>query len=341
MSRIEERRKRLSRRAVVAGGALAAAQLIFGLRARAEGRTTPYRRSQGGEFPLYDEATASVIPAAGHQSRIALKNSIVKLVHYGVISRDKYRDLEKYNGKVPSELSNVLKRASNDKIRLTRGNANHYVNLLWAVGLANHLDANKESPLVGPDLPGFASTGGWNLGKAPEGSVYFNRFPIIDLKPAEEAMAVRVAESTYRPCCNNSTFFQDCNHGSALFAALQLGASQGLTEEQLYREALACNSYWFPDYYIRTALFFKVVRNVDWSDVDVRTVMGPDFSAGGPWQQNVLAALQAFPDLIPPPTENANCGTQGSVGNAARKWANLMPGGRGMCASACRRGDSS
>ncbi len=36
------------------------------------------------------------------------------------------------------------------------------------------------------------------------------------------------------------------NHGSALRGLLQLGASQGLSEEELYREALAFNSFWFP-----------------------------------------------------------------------------------------------
>jgi len=309
MSKTEKRGQKLSRRLVVVGAGFAAARLIFGVSASAEPRSRLDQQSEKKEFPLYDEATASVIPAAGYQSRIALKNCIVKLVRHGVISRDKYSDIQKYNGPMPSELSSVLKKPSNGSIRLTRKNANHYVNLLWAAGLSNHLDANKESPIAGPDLPGFASTGGWNLGKAPEGSVYFNKFPIVALSPQAEALAVRIAKATYRPCCNNSTFFQDCNHGSALFAVLQLGASQGLSEEQLYKEALAFNSFWFPDYYIRTALYFKVVRKTDWRDVDARLVMGPDFSAAGPWQQNVLVALQAFPDLIPPPAEGANCGT--------------------------------
>ena len=309
MSRSEERRTKLSRRAVVTGAGLAAAQMIFGVSAYAGSRATLYRRSQGKEFPLYDEAMASVIPSAGYQSRIALNDCVVKLVRHGVISRDKYRALQKSNGPLPGELSAVLKKPSNSPIRLTRKNANHYVNLLWAAGLSNQLEANKESPIAGPDLPNFASTGGWNLGKAPEGSIYFNKFPIVALNTQSEALAVRVAKATYRPCCNNSTFYQDCNHGSALFAVLQLGAVQGLTEDQLYREALAFNSFWFPDYYIRTALYFKVIRKMDWPDVDARMVMGPHFSAAGPWQQNVLAALQAFPDLIPPPAEGANCGT--------------------------------
>ncbi|MBI2719007.1 MAG: hypothetical protein HY245_15250 [Rhizobiales bacterium] len=307
MSITERRSGFLSRRAVMAGAAMAATGMIGRVEAEAGARL--YRQPRDKAYPLYDEATANVIPPAGYQSRIALGGSIVKLVRNGVISPDKFRQLEKFNGKMPEELATVLEKPSGGPIRLTQENAFHYVNLLWPVGLSNRLDANKESPIAGPDLPGFASTGGWNLGMAPEGSVYFNKFPIIQLKPEAETLGVRVAKSTYRPCCNNSTFFQDCNHGSALFAVLQLGAAQGLNEEQLYKEALAFNSFWFPDYYIRTALYFKVVRKTEWRDVDARTITGPGFSAGGPWQQNVLAPLVAYPDLIPQPAGGANCGT--------------------------------
>ena len=306
MSGIEKQRDFFKRRAVLAGAALAAAQMIFGVQAGAEPEA---RQPRDKKYPLFDEAVASVIPPSGYQSRVALKDSIVNLVRNEVISREKFLASQKFNGKMPQELSRVLDEPSSKPIRLTRENAVHYVNLLWPVGLSNRMTANMKSPVAGPDLPNFASTAGWTLGKQPEGSVYFNKFPIIEMNPETEALAVRVAKATYRPCCNNSTFFQDCNHGSALFAILQLGASQGLTEEQLYKEALAFNSFWFPDYYIRTALYFKVVRETGWRDADAKTLMGADFSAGGPWQQNVMTALNAIPDLIPQPPGGANCGT--------------------------------
>ena len=298
----------LSRRSILLGAGTSALTM-FGVQSRAGAEARLYRQPRDKAYPLYDEATANVIPPTGYRSRIALRGSIVRVVRNGVISRDKFRQLEQSNGKMPEELSTALEKPYDDPIRLTLENAFHYVNLLWPVGLSNYLDANKESPLAGPDLPNFASTGGSTLGLAPEGSVYFNKFPIVELKPEAEVLAVRVAKSTYRPCCNNSTFFQDCNHGSALFAVLQLGASQGLTEDQLYKEALAFNSFWFPDYYIRTALYFKIVCKTEWRDADARTIMAADFSAGGPWQQNVKTALDAIPDLIPQPPGGAKCGT--------------------------------
>ena len=41
-------------------------------------------------------------------------------------------------------------------------------------------------------------------------------------------MVISIAKNAYRSCCDNSTFFQDCNHGWALLGLLQLGAGQGL-----------------------------------------------------------------------------------------------------------------
>jgi len=90
---------------------------------------------------------------------------------------------------------------------------------------------------------------------------------------------------------------------------LQLGASQGLQEDELYREALAFNSFWFPEYYILTALYFKVILKTEWRDVDPKTVMGSEFSALTSWRQNVQGRLQAIPNLIPEPKGGANCGT--------------------------------
>lgn len=260
-------------------------------------------------YPLYDEAVSRVLPEAGFQSRIALKDSILNLVEHGVIDRGKLFALSVQQGPPPPELEHVLSEPSDGPILLTALNAISYVNLLWPVGLSTHMAVNAESPLNGDSLYNLASTGGWTLGHEENGGTYFNKFPIVRLTKAEEARVARIAKATYRPCCNNSTFFQDCNHGSALLGVLQLGASQGLNEDQLYREALAFNSFWFPDYYIRTALFFRVKKKTEWSDVDPRVVLGFDYSAGGPWQQNVAAEVDRIPGLIPPaPGGGAGCG---------------------------------
>ncbi len=262
-------------------------------------------------FPLYDEAVSRVVPDAGHRSRVALRDSILRLVDHGVIDRGKFFALYGTTGPRPREFAHVLSEPSPDEIVLTTYNASDYVNLLWPIGLATHMAANADSPLNGDSLYNLASTGGWTLGREENGGAYFDKLPIVGLTRDQEAHVVTIAKSTYRPCCNNSTFFQDCNHGSALLGVLQLGASQGLNEDELYREALAFNSFWFPDHYVRTALFFKVFGKTEWPDVDPRVVLGFDYSAGGPWKQNVAARLDTVPGLIPPkPGGSAGCGVQ-------------------------------
>ena len=259
-------------------------------------------------YPQFDEAAANVIPESGLQTRIALRDSVARLVDHGVIDREKYFALSHRTGPFPLELSQALTELSDRPIKLTRQNAVDYVNLLWPIGLANHMIANFQSPIAGAGLVDYASTAGWTLGEEIEGGVYFNKFPIVPLTPAQEKLVVRVARATYRPCCNNSTFFQDCNHGSAMLGVLQLGVSQGLQEKELFEEALAFNSFWFPDIYVKTALYFNVVRKTKWRDVDPALIMGEEFSALGPWRDNVDVGLAKFPDLIAPPDGGANCG---------------------------------
>lgn len=263
--------------------------------------------SQAGSV-LYDEVVAKVLPEQGFQSKIYLGESVVRLVERGVIDKDKLVSLYKDRGELPRELNEVLEKSSFAPIRLTRNNANIYVNLLWPLGLSNFMSTNKQSPVVGKSLFNFASTGGWNLGKEENGGAYFNKFRIVPLTPNQETLVTNIAKNTYRPCCNNSTFFQDCNHGSALLGLLQLGASQGLPEDELYKEALAFNSFWFPHNYIQTALYFKVVKNTDWENVDPKEIMGKDFSAISNWAKNVQTEIAKIPNLLPQGRGGAGCG---------------------------------
>ncbi|MBI2086906.1 MAG: hypothetical protein HYT69_01925 [Candidatus Zambryskibacteria bacterium] len=255
---------------------------------------------------LIDEVTARVLPEQGFQSKIVLGSSVVKLVRNGVIERNKLLAIYQDRGGFPTELKDVLDEPSPRPILLTRENANYYVNLLWPLGLANYMSSNKQSPILGKSLFNFASTGGWNLGKEENGGAYFNKFKIVELTPEQEALVTKIAQNAYRPCCNNSTFYQDCNHGSALLGLLQLGAAQGLTEDDLYREAVVFNSFWFPHNYIQTALYFKAAKNTDWDKVDPKLVMGKDYSSAGGWYANIDAEIKKL-GLTPQQKDGAGC----------------------------------
>jgi len=256
---------------------------------------------------LVDEVTTRVLPEQGIRSKIVLGDSVLKLVQYGAIDLEKFESIYKDRGGMPELLRKLLTQPANEPILLTRETANYYINLLWPLGLANFMETNKNSPVNGASLFNFASTGGWNLGREENGGAYFNKFRIVSLTPKEEALATRMAENTFRPCCGNSTFFQDCNHGSALLGLLELGASQGLTEDELYREAVAWNSFWFPHNYVQTALYFKAVKGIDWENVDPKEVMSKDYSTISGWYTNVQKELAAR-NLIPEVKGGASCG---------------------------------
>jgi hypothetical protein len=299
----------VSRRALLGGLALAA---LWPWRDRAwadpEGSPRVIEFSPKNRRLLYDEVASKVIPATGYPSRIAFRDSVVRLVRHGVIDRGKFFALQRNGQTMTGDLAHVLSDPSERPIRLTRENAAAYVNVLWPIGLANRLAGNFSSPLSGSSVSDYASTAGWTLGEADEGGGYFNKFPIVDITPAQEALAIRVAKSTFRPCCDNATFFQDCNHGSALYGLLQLGASQGLQAPDLFREALAFNAFWFEQSYVRTALFFAVARGVAWRDVDPKEVMSEGYSSSSGWRRTVEPWIARNADLIPQSEDGTRCG---------------------------------
>ena len=289
--------------AVVAGSSIAG----WGLLKLASQRRAVDTATPEGRRSLFDQAVAAVVPREGFQSRIALKDTVSRLIGERVLDPRKFISLYDRPGGTPPAVRYLLKWPSPNPILLTAETATAYVNLLWPLGLANRMSTNEKSQINTVTLPNFASTAGWWLGEEPNGAAYFNKLPVVALTSKQEALATRVAETTFRPCCNNSTFYQDCNHGSALLGLLELGASQGLSEDELYREALGFNSFWFQDTYVKTAMYFRIFEDTEWRDADPKLVMGYDYSAIGPWRKNVEARIKTIPDLIPEPAAGAKC----------------------------------
>jgi hypothetical protein len=118
---------------------------------------------------LYDAVASKVVLQTGYQSRIALRDSVIRCVQHGVVNLGKFFALQRDGERMPDDLSHVLSDPSDRPIRLTRDNAGVYVNLLWAVGLANHMVGNFPSPLMGDSLRSFASTAGWTREEALDG----------------------------------------------------------------------------------------------------------------------------------------------------------------------------
>ncbi len=233
---------------------------------------------------LVNQIISQVLPHQGFQTRLVFGDAIKKMIDCGVIDLEKMKKL--YNGKIPEYIQKAIE-GNNEQIVINQETANYLLNLLWPLGLSNKTEFNKNIPFSEKELPYLASTGGWWLGKEDNGAVYFNKCEIIKLTPEEENLVYKVAQNTFRPCCNNSTFAQDCNHGSALLGALEIAASQGYSEDELYKLALQLNSFWFPQNYIETAIYFKVFEGKDWKDVDPKLVMSSNYSSISGWIQNV------------------------------------------------------
>ncbi|GIW65495.1 MAG: hypothetical protein KatS3mg094_014 [Candidatus Parcubacteria bacterium] len=251
---------------------------------------------------LIQQIIAQVLPQEGFKTRIVFGDAVKKMIDCGVIDLEKMTKL--YNGKVPEYIQKLIE-GSNEPIVINQETANYLLNLFWPLGLSNKTEFNKNIPFSEKDLPHLASTGGWWLGKKENGAEYFNKCEIIKLTPQQEEIVYRVAQNTFRPCCDNSTFAQDCNHGSALLGALELAASQGYSEDELYKLALQLNSFWFPQNYIKIALYKKLVEGKDWQNVDPKEIMSAKFSSISGYIQNVEKKLANVPNI---PSTGAGCG---------------------------------
>ncbi len=229
-----------------------------------------------------------VLPPQGFQTRIRWGNSnvIPRLVELGVIDAGRF---EQAVGNLTPEQRRILTDPNYDGTLSIDANTSWFmVTILWPLGLSNKNPVLDKSPMAGGQwsIFNFASTGGWTLGNETGGN-YYNRFELVKLTPEQQAVLDEVAPRVYRPCCNNPTSFPDCNHGAAMLGILTLGASQGLSKQELFAVARQFNAFWFPSQYMETALLFKFAKGLDWDQVPPDQVMGYDYSSASGWLQNV------------------------------------------------------
>src|SRR3989338_1454430 len=128
----------------------------------------------------------------------------------------------------------------------------------------------------------FASTGGWTLAKG-DAMEHYNMHALIALTAEQQKLVDKVSRGIFRPCCGNSTHFPDCNHGMAMLGLLELMASQGVSEEDMWKTALTVNSYWFPDTYLTIASYMKN-KGVEWKNVNPQEILGVNYSGAAGFQ---------------------------------------------------------
>ena len=231
------------------------------------------------------------------------ENLGVRMIEAVVIDKEKFENLYSGRGGLSESDKKLLYSANNGNLIINAENSGVILNMLWAFGLANKNPILENGPMKDPrygGAGGFASTGGWTLSKG-NAMDHYSMHSFVTLTPEQQALVERVAKNIYRPCCDNSTYFPDCNHGMAMLGLLELMASQKATETDMYKTALGVNTLWFPSQYEAIKTFF-VSQNMDWNTTDPRKILSAEFSSASGYQK-VLSQIQ-------PPEQKggASCG---------------------------------
>ncbi|OGZ03881.1 MAG: hypothetical protein A2648_00540 [Candidatus Lloydbacteria bacterium RIFCSPHIGHO2_01_FULL_41_20] len=226
-------------------------------------------------------ANQEILPLEGAVLPVTWDDLGKKLVSTGAIDGEKWSALYEKENKLTGEYKNLLLGNDNGKIRITKENVGYLLNLFWALGLANKNPILESGEMTNPAYGGaqnFASTGGWTMA---EGTAmdHYSMHKFFNLTPEQQALVEKVSGGIYRPCCGNSTHFPDCNHGMAMLGLLELMASQGVSEQDMWETALVVNSYWFPDTYVTIASYMKM-KGIEWKDVNPREILGRNYSSG-------------------------------------------------------------
>lgn len=148
-----------------------------------------------------------------------------------------------------TELQRGILAGEEAPLRIGPSNAGFLLNTFWTLGLANRNPILTQGPMFTGSrgqVGRFASTGGWRLGPVPATHVYAS-LPLVPLSPAQQRRLEDVVQRVFRPCCDNSTYFPDCNHGMAMLGLLTLLTAQGADADELFRAAHAANQVWFPE----------------------------------------------------------------------------------------------
>ena len=228
---------------------------------------------------MYDDLPFQ-LPFQSNQNRdaayIRIKNLGAGLVETGAIDKEKFLRLYEQNESLKSEAEKILS-GQVDKLKVTEENAQLVLNILWAIGLGNKNPILEEGPMTTRygNAGNFSSTVGWIVSEG-QPMEHYNKHEFIRLTSDQQKLVEEAARQIYRPCCDNSTYFPDCNHGMAMLALLELLASEGATLDEMYETALSMNVFWFPDSYATIAQYMD---ETGIKNISAKEILGRDYSS--------------------------------------------------------------
>ena len=211
-----------------------------------------------------------------------------QMITAGVIDREKFiLTYQQAGQQLTTEQLAILDGTYQGDIIANQENAYFLINFLWAVGLSSKnpvLDSGPIQQYGENDITRVASTGGWTLATKPINEIFSSLDSII-ITAKQQKRVEEAAKLVYRPCCNNSTYFPDCNHGMAMLGLFELMASRDLGLEEMLETAKYINALWFPQQTLEQAIFFQRTERTNYQDIDARTILGEQFSSSSGLKQ--------------------------------------------------------
>ena len=246
---------------------------------------------------------SAVFPSGGYESSLTWGDLGKILVDLGAIDRSAFEEIFKSPTDGRNDLA-ILNGGSSEKIKINENNSSFVLDVLWAFGLVQKSKVLEKGPMKGDgyNFMDFASTAGWTLAAKPVEELYSSQ-ELVSLNDFQQDLVYKIADNVYRPCCGNSAAFPDCNHGMAALGLIELLVSAGVSEEQIYQDVLAFNSFWFPQTYLEIAVYFAK-QGVSWADVSPQVALSFDYSSFEGYSK-VQEAVQDIPGLE---QSGASCG---------------------------------
>ncbi len=217
-----------------------------------------------------DAIIEEVTPQDGFVTNVRWGNIVSKMVNEGALDPQKLENIltKRYGQEMKPQWREVL--AGKDAyLEISNDNAVFMMYLLWV--LAKH---NDNQILLESSLSKYFTNYDIGVGKVGYGDM-----ELLSLTPAQQKVAKEVTENAYRPCCGNSTARPDCSHGFSALGLVQLMASQDFNKEEIFDVFVKFNSFWFPETYIKSAIYFKVIEEKNWNEVDKELISGVEYSS--------------------------------------------------------------
>jgi len=281
--------------------------LIFNYLFSVEIRITPNNKIKGN--PLNSANQSSDKPQQVIEQRIPQEVKLPikwadlgkKLTETGVIDNKKFAEVM---GSLSASDQKLLEGTDNSEIVMNQSNSRLVLNLLWAFGLANKNDVldigeMKQNP---SQTGNMASIGGWTISKG-SAMTHYSMHNFVSLTSDQQKMVEEMSKNIYRPCCNNSTHFPDCNHGMAMLGLLELMAANNVSEQEAYKVALNVNALWFPQQYQELAVYFSE-NGKNWNQINAKEALGINYSSASGYKQ-MRAQIKSLPQ---PAQGGGGCG---------------------------------